>query len=301
VEVNGDILPDADNTRSIGSPTKRWKDVQTVTLGGHTVPAVAADTLALLDATQTLTNKTLSSPVIQGSVSAGTGLTMPGFTLAGTLDFNSQEVTNSFQTYRALVKESRRPLVTFTGWTSSVVGSAAVTAYGNRLTLTTGTTSGSSALAYLPAFGLSPPGYYWDRVDWATPLSVIGYVAREVSDANAVARLNLSNTPGGNLVGKGLGIKIYNLALYGESYGTARCEIDLATSLSMDVASQIEIRLTPGSKIEWFVDGALVGSTTDASCIPTGVGAGLFVLEIENGASAVNVKLHAQVEALAKE
>jgi len=40
--------------------------------------------------TQTLTNKTLTSPTVQGTVGAGTGLTMPAFTLGGTITLNSQ-------------------------------------------------------------------------------------------------------------------------------------------------------------------------------------------------------------------
>lgn len=40
--------------------------------------------------TQTLTNKTLTSPTIQGTVSAGTSLTMPAFTLGGTLSLGGQ-------------------------------------------------------------------------------------------------------------------------------------------------------------------------------------------------------------------
>jgi len=47
----------------------------------------ATDTVALLAATQTLTNKTLTSPTIQGTVSAGTGLTMPAFTAGGDIAF----------------------------------------------------------------------------------------------------------------------------------------------------------------------------------------------------------------------
>ena len=44
-----------------------------------------SDQVVTLNATQTLTNKTLTSPTIQGVVSPGTGLTMPAFTLAGNI------------------------------------------------------------------------------------------------------------------------------------------------------------------------------------------------------------------------
>ncbi len=49
----------------------------------HTLPAVTSDTVALIAATQTFTNKTLTAPVINGSVTT-TGLTMPTFSMGST-------------------------------------------------------------------------------------------------------------------------------------------------------------------------------------------------------------------------
>ena len=43
------------------------------------------DTFAFLAAAQTLTNKTLTSPTIQGAVGGGTGLTMPAYTAGGNI------------------------------------------------------------------------------------------------------------------------------------------------------------------------------------------------------------------------
>ncbi|MEK7327566.1 MAG: tail fiber protein, partial [Chloroflexota bacterium] len=45
----------------------------------------SSDTVVTLAATQTLTNKTLTSPTIQGTVGAGTGLTLPAFTASGAI------------------------------------------------------------------------------------------------------------------------------------------------------------------------------------------------------------------------
>ncbi len=50
-------------------------------------------TIATLDGIQTLTNETLINPLIQGTVSAGTGLTMPAFTLSGGIIGNGQNIT----------------------------------------------------------------------------------------------------------------------------------------------------------------------------------------------------------------
>jgi len=58
------------------------------------VPASAgADTVCLIGATQVLTNKTLTAPVINGIVTT-TGLTLPAFTLGGEVDANDQNITN---------------------------------------------------------------------------------------------------------------------------------------------------------------------------------------------------------------
>ncbi len=48
--------------------------------------ATAVGNPATLTSTQTLTNKTLTSPTIQGIVGAGTGLTLPAFTVSGDID-----------------------------------------------------------------------------------------------------------------------------------------------------------------------------------------------------------------------
>ena len=54
-----------------------------------TIPVTASDTLAALAATQVLTNKTLTSPTINGTI-ATTGLTLPSVTLAGTVTVGGQ-------------------------------------------------------------------------------------------------------------------------------------------------------------------------------------------------------------------
>lgn len=58
----------------------------------HTLPDVAADTITLNAASQTLTNKTITAPAINGTITT-TGLTLPALTLAGAVTGGGQNVS----------------------------------------------------------------------------------------------------------------------------------------------------------------------------------------------------------------
>ena len=53
------------------------------------------DAFAFLAASQSLTNKTLTSPVVQGMVGAGNGLTMPAFGMTGNLAFQQASTVST--------------------------------------------------------------------------------------------------------------------------------------------------------------------------------------------------------------
>lgn len=76
--LNSSLFPSADATYDLGSSSKRYKDIYYSgkligpTIGPssaqqHTIPAVSSDTLALLNATQTLASKTLSNAILSGT------------------------------------------------------------------------------------------------------------------------------------------------------------------------------------------------------------------------------------------
>ena len=86
-------LPDAGDVTMVGSLVFGLANDVTITPTNPAAPRTltipdpgASDTFAFLAATQTLTGKTLTSPTVQGTVGAGTGLTLPAFTAGGTVD-----------------------------------------------------------------------------------------------------------------------------------------------------------------------------------------------------------------------
>jgi len=89
------LIPSANNTYDIGKSTRTWRSMyitNNVTVSGYkiTFPS-SAQTLVGLTTIDTLTNKTLTAPVINGVVTT-TGLTLPAVTLGGTIDFAGQRL-----------------------------------------------------------------------------------------------------------------------------------------------------------------------------------------------------------------
>lgn len=85
---------------------KNWKKftaVDDTPQNGKTARAVSSNwAFDLAAATLTFTNKTLTSPTIQGTVTAGTGLTMPAFTAGGDITLGSNKIkggTNLIKDY----------------------------------------------------------------------------------------------------------------------------------------------------------------------------------------------------------
>lgn len=75
----------------------------------HTLPAVASDTVALLAASQAFTNKTLTAPAINGTVTT-TGLTMPTFGMGGN-DLTNAGALNCDAVQGRILNVSVRPFL----------------------------------------------------------------------------------------------------------------------------------------------------------------------------------------------
>lgn len=84
-------IPDAtttlvgtDTTQTLTNKTLTSPTISTIVNTGTLTLPTSTDTLVGRATTDTLTNKTLTGPTIQGTVGAGTGLTLPNFTFGGT-------------------------------------------------------------------------------------------------------------------------------------------------------------------------------------------------------------------------
>ncbi len=84
---------------------------------GHSIPNVADDVLALLAAVQTLTNKTLASPILSGPMSSADHIVLQAGTsrLVKTSVLRQDDTSNTYQ---------RGNTVTLTGWGVIVAGGA---------------------------------------------------------------------------------------------------------------------------------------------------------------------------------
>lgn len=172
--------------------------------------------------------------------------------------------------------------ITHTGWTEVVTGSGATT-QGYLQDVSTGITATSTAARYMTPAGLGM-GLAAQYIDWDYPIYLyIPYYNRGSSDAEAVARIQLKLVATiGQLADKGFGIQIDNLALTGESYGTARGTVDLSTTLTVDITYAFLIVFTPGASVAFYVDSGngftLKGTYSTAA-------------NVASGNSAANVRL----------
>jgi len=137
--------------------------------------------------------------------------------------------------------------------------------------------------------GFSNPGY----IDWARKLYWFFHILRAGNDSEAVARVQLKESSLiGALAARGIGLRIDNTALVGESYGSVLGEVDLSISmLSMRAYGILIVHDPDVPKIDYYVDfgtGFLLrGTQSTATKIPTSTGtaAGWMVHSIANGAT----------------
>lgn len=197
----------------------------------------------------------------------------------------------NYKSLVALIHSSKFfQIPTNAGWTAAVTGSGATTQAVARNQLETGVTASSTARLYVVLSGFAQGGDNYDKINWDKPFTLIFTYGRYNSDAQAVARVQLKtvNTEGA-LGAMGIGLRVDNLALVGESYGTGLGTVALV-SLTSSRDKEIMIQHDPSvPEIRWYVDGLLIGRQTDPNNIPSGMATSILVHSIINGvAGGVN-------------
>lgn len=163
-----------------------------------------------------------------------------------------------------------------TGWTQTLVGGGTTTQGITAQRIRTSVTANSSSLLTLLVwnnFGSRELGAALgsQTIWWEHRLELIFNISLPASDSEAVTRIQIKQESTiGALGDKGIGLRIDNLALVGESYGSSLGTVDLATTLTVDDVVRIRIVLDPVAlTIAWFVDDVLKGTQSTAGKIPT--------------------------------
>ena len=167
------------------------------------------------------------------------------------------------------------------------IGSGAGWPFFNGRTASSGTVAESSHISsgsIVGGRGLSIEQYNWDKA------SVFHFsVIRKRSDAEVIARTQFKTDTypptTQQLAGSGIGLEVRDLALYGESYGQDRFEVDLNTTLTDDTAADVLIIHLPQERIEWHIDGVLKAVQTEISALPAGTHYMNICNSIKNGES----------------
>ena len=158
------------------------------------------------------------------------------------------------------------------GWTASVTGSGSTTSNATYNQTRTGTTLNSTSVLATSSTVGGFAGASIFGVDYTKPLVFRFGVGRATAEPNAVGRVQIKTvTAEGALAAAGIGIRVSNYALYGESFGSAGAFVDLSTTLTDTYLYEIEIRHYPGQRIEWWVNGAFAAQTTTTANIPGAV------------------------------
>lgn len=153
---------------------------------------------------------------------------------------------------------------------SAVTGSGASYFSNPVMYIKTGASIGSTAMIYNYLFGqFSDLGTYYP--DFTRRHWVSFNISTTTDNASVVRYLRFEyvDTPSfADISSLGFGIKLANLSLLGESYGSQRGEVSLGT-IEVNRTYKIVIDHNPAQGyIKWYLDGVLVGEQTTAAAIP---------------------------------
>lgn len=178
----------------------------------------------------------------------------------------------------AVARSSFMMIPTVAGWTEALTGAGAVTQEPMRNRVAIDDVNAGSAHAYCTAFGFNIGGAY-GLLNWDKHLYIIFNYDIYKSEASLVRRVQIKadSTPeASDLAEQGLGFRVENLAMVGESYGTARGTVSLGNIVEVaDPAyesAQVIIELDPDTPaVNFYINGSLVDSITNTDHIPSGI------------------------------
>ena len=197
---------------------------------------------------------------------------------------------NALRSARGMILAGRHIVIAdyVNGWTFAAVAGGTQQSALNQMYIETSATANSSELQRILCPHLSAPDganqHDWDmRKRW-----LIGFnLAIANADAQASAALQFkAATTIGDLGAVGLGVQCANLALSGESYGSARGSVSIAT-LTAGKSYHVGIELFPGLKVDYYLDGVLTATQSTAANVPNALFAanGNIFAKVANGAA----------------
>jgi len=169
---------------------------------------------------------------------------------------------------------------TASGWTVVTTGAGNVRQEPMRNLVEIKDANSGSALAYCACMGFNIGGNY-GRINWDKHFYIIFNYSIYRSEADLVRRIQvLYAIPTiSALSNQGLGFRVENLAMVGESYGTARGTVSLGNLVEIADPNyemrQVVIELDPDTPaVRFYINGSLAGSITDSNYIPSGIAPG---------------------------
>jgi len=176
------------------------------------------------------------------------------------------------------------------GWTEVATGSGAGAMAIFQLYTATGATNSSTDMYRVNVSALGVAGTGYGIINWAKKHIFIFRVWRATTSATTIGRVQLKNAATIGAMGeKGIGIRVDNFAIVGESYGASLGTQATGITMVTGEDNKVVIIHDPDvPKIEWWVDGVLKATETTSAKIPQALTAvqGTFVVSIEKGAVA---------------
>lgn len=188
---------------------------------------------------------------------------------------------------------SRNMIIPTTSWDVSVANSGLTNQYPNMLRAQTGVTASSNALLSCLMYGMNVPLGNFDTMNFNERFEITFKLGLYTFDTQTTGRFQITqNNAVANLAAVGVGIyvvapvssSVFNL--YGESYGSTRNTVFIATLNPME-DNLIKIVIDPyAHEVAFYVNGVWKASITTASAIPTNTSGATYLLaSIANGGS----------------